>query len=66
MKRGTGIGIAVGGICLALQGKYIWRLTFKPKRLLPADPAKQIIGLGGEIFINVDLKTRETTVLYGE
>jgi len=48
------------------EGKYIWRITFKPKKLLPADPSSQPIGAGGEVFINIDLDTKETVVRYGE
>jgi hypothetical protein len=47
-------------------GKYLWRITFKPKKLLPEDPSSQPIGLGGEIFINIDLDTKETFITYGE
>jgi hypothetical protein len=48
------------------KGKWVWRATYKPTRLLPEDPSKQAIGLGGEIFINVDLKTEKAEVRYGE
>ena len=51
---------------LVIKGKYTWRITFKPVALLPEDPAKGIIGLGGEIFVNVDLETKNTEILYGE
>ena len=51
---------------LSIQGKYVWRATFKPKNLIPADLSKGTIGLGGEIFINIDLKDNSTTVTYGE
>ena len=47
-------------------GKYIWRVVFKPARLLPKDPSTLAIGLGGEVFVNVDLNTKETVVTYGE
>jgi hypothetical protein len=33
----------------------VWRLTFKPLRLLPAD-AESMIGAGGELFIEVDAR----------
>ena len=49
-----------------LEGNYVWRVTFKPKHLLPADPAKGMIGAGGEIFVNVVLVTGETTIGFGE
>ena len=48
------------------QGKSIWRITFKPSRLLPADPSKELIGAGGEIFVNVDLEKQAAEVRYGE
>ena len=48
------------------KGKYIWRITFKPTDLLPKDPSEQPIGLGGEIFVNVDLNTKQAEVRYGE
>ena len=56
----------VGAEQRILKDKYIWLLTFKSAELLPVDPAKQLIGLGVEIFIKIDLKTKETTVTYGE
>jgi hypothetical protein len=51
---------------VVVKGKYVWRITFKPVRLLPDDPSSQIIGAGGEVFMNVDLKTKEAVVTYGE
>jgi hypothetical protein len=51
---------------VVVEGKYVWRITFKPVKLLPDDPSSQIIGAGGEIFMNVDLKTKEAAVTYGE
>ncbi len=48
------------------KGKYVWRITFKLKALLPDDPSTQPIGAGGETFILVDLKTGETVVTLGE
>ena len=51
---------------ILLKGKYVWHVTFKLAKSLPADPATQAIGAGGEIFINVDLNTGETVVTYGE
>lgn len=47
-------------------GKYLWRITFKSSKLLPRDPSKEAIGMGGEIFVNVDLGTQEAEVRYGE
>ena len=46
--------------------KWIWRITFKPKELLPDDPSNGPYTLGGEVFVNVDLSTKETVVTYGE
>jgi len=51
------------------QGKYIWRITLKPSRLLPQavdGDAIQPIGKGGEIFVNVDLATQQTQLTFGE
>jgi hypothetical protein len=48
------------------KGKYIWLVVFKPAKLLPKDPSKECIGLGGEVIVNVDLSTKETVVTYGE
>ncbi len=47
-------------------GKFIWRVVFKPTILIPEDPSTQPIGVGGEVFVNVDLSTKETVVRYGE
>jgi hypothetical protein len=49
-----------------LKGKYVWLITFKPVRFLPADPTAKPIGVGGEIFVTVDLETGRTVVRYGE
>ena len=51
---------------IIVNGEYIWRITLKPVSLLPDDPSTQEIGAGGEIFLNVDLKTEEAIVTYGE
>lgn len=51
---------------IIIKNKYIWRVTFKPKELLPDDPTKSPLGLGGEVFINVDLSTKKTEIMYGE
>ena len=51
---------------MMIKGKYVWRVTFKPARLLPKDPSREMIGAGGEIFVNVDLKTRKPELRYGE
>ncbi|MBN1150468.1 hypothetical protein JXA84_04515 [candidate division WOR-3 bacterium] len=47
-------------------GMYVWRTTYKPVSLLPQDPSKEIIGSGGEIFIEVELSTNKILVKYGE
>ena len=49
-----------------IEGKYIWRIVFKPTRFLPEDPSKELIALGGEVFVNVDLSTKATEITYGE
>jgi len=51
---------------IVVEGKHLWRITFKPTRLLPRDPSNELIGLGGEIFVNVDLSTKKTELSYGE
>lgn len=47
-------------------GHYLWRITYKPKHLLPEDPSTGLIGAGGELFVNVVLDTGETTIRFGE
>jgi hypothetical protein len=51
---------------IAHQGQYIWRITFKPSNLLPKDPSKGPFGLGGELFVNVDLGTGQSVITFGE
>ena len=51
---------------ILVNNQFIWRITFKPKELLPADPSSEVIGAGGEIFVNVDPETKETTLRHGE
>lgn len=51
---------------IVVKGKYVWRITFKPANLLPKDPSKGPIGLGGETFVYVDLNTKKTEIRYGE
>lgn len=48
------------------KGKYVWRATYKPARLLPNDPSKEAVGAGGEIFIDIDLTADKAEVKYGE
>ena len=46
------------------EGPEIWRITFKSKALFGEDG---MMGKGGEVFIKVNLKTKEATLLgYGE
>ena len=49
-----------------VKSQYIWHVTFKPTELLPKDLSKRERGLGGEIFINVNLETKTKTITYGE
>lgn len=56
----------IGAHQIYYKGKYVWRITFKPTKLFPADPSTQLIGQGGEVFMNIDLKTKETVMTYGE
>lgn len=56
----------IGAEQIYLEGKFIWMITFKPRDLLPEDPSTEIIGAGGEIIVNIDLNTGESTVGYGE
>ncbi|MHC4858677.1 MAG: hypothetical protein ACYTDY_01135, partial [Planctomycetota bacterium] len=56
----------IGAQELILEGKYVWRVTLKPLHLLPENPSTGKIGLGGEIFVNVDLETGKAVVRYGE
>ena len=51
---------------IPIEGCYVWRITFKPTRLLPKDPSKGNIGAGGEVFVNVDQVTKKTEIRYGE
>jgi hypothetical protein len=56
----------IGAEQVILDGRYIWRMTFKATHLLPQDPSSEFGGLGGEIFVNVDLEGGTTTHAYGE
>ena len=47
-------------------GPHIWHLTFKSRGLIPKDD-KEPVGLGSEIFIQVDMNTKKAKLLgYGE
>lgn len=47
-------------------GPYIWRLTFKLKRLIP-ETSNEEVGAGGELFVETDLSTKKGKLLgYGE
>ena len=48
------------------KGPEVWLVSFKPENLIPANPEKEAIGLGGEIFITVNVKSNTTTMTYGE
>ncbi len=51
---------------LVHQDQWIWRITYKPNDLLPENPATKPVGLGGELFVNVDLKTDKAVITHGE
>lgn len=42
-------------------GPMVWELTFKPTRLLPDDPSKEV-GAGGEWFARIDLARHDNPV----
>jgi hypothetical protein len=45
---------------------HIWRLTFKPKSLLPVEDQLEL-GAGGELFIDANVATRQANLSgYGE
>jgi len=48
------------------EGRYLWIVTFKPTHLLPADPAQELIGAGGELLVSVDVAAETTVIRYGE
>ena len=56
----------VGAQQFVHEGRYVWRVTWKPKHLLPDDPSTGKIGAGGELFVNVVLETGEATIGFGE
>jgi len=45
---------------------YVWRATYKLTSLLPEDPSEDFVGMGGEVFVNVDPTTGKTEIRYGE
>lgn len=48
------------------RGPSFWRLTFKRRALIPAD-AESELGAGGQIFVDVDIKTGVATITgFGE
>jgi hypothetical protein len=51
---------------ILIKGCYVWQITFKPTKLLPKEPSKEIIGAGGEVFVNVDSMTKKTEIRFGE
>ena len=46
-------------------GGWAWHFTFKAEEHLPADPSRQLLTAGGEIFVTVD-PAGDATVRYGE
>jgi len=56
----------VGAQQMVLQGRWIWHFTFKAESSLPADPERELLTAGGEIFVNVNPDTGDGTVRYGE
>jgi len=56
----------VGAERMVLNGAWVWRVTFKPLHLLPENPGTDFVGLGGEVFVNVNLATEECPITYGE
>jgi hypothetical protein len=56
----------IGAEWVIHQRVWIWRITYKPERLLPANPAEEIGAMGGELFVNVNLATGDCTIRYGE
>lgn len=46
--------------------KNIWVIAFSNKKIWPDDISGKPVGAGGEVFVNVDLATKETVVTYGE
>jgi hypothetical protein len=56
-RPGSGEMVAVGARQVIDDGRYVWIVTFKLARLLPADPSQDIAGLGGELRARVDLES---------
>ena len=50
---------------LVQKGEAVWWITFKAGSLLPSKE-NPIIGVGGEIFVSVDLKSQECKITFGE
>ena len=49
------------------EGKPLWKVTFKPAHMIPDGSESGVaMGLGGEVFVIVNLETQETEVMYGE
>lgn len=47
-------------------GPDVWRITFKPKRLIPSNIDSEV-GAGGEIFVEVNLAENKARITgYGE
>jgi len=65
-RRGTEPFELVGAERKFLDGTAIWRMTFKPTHLLPEGASSDVGGLGGEIFVHVDVAQGTATHAYGE
>ena len=65
-RKGEGPYRLIGAQQLPIDSRWIWRMTFKAERHLPADLEHEMLTAGGEIFVNVDVATGETSVGYGE
>ncbi len=65
-RRGAEPFKLIGAEQLILDGKYVWRVTLKTTHLLPEDPSSEPVGLGGEVFVIVDLESGTVTHAYGE
>lgn len=58
--------VAIGARQTIRDGRYVWIVTFKLARLLPADPSTGIVGLGGELRARVDLRSGDVVVGGGD
>lgn len=65
-RTGTSPYRVIAAQNLLQKGDPIWLVTFKPADLIPKDPAREAIGAGGEIFVTVDLASKQCTMKHGE